>query len=193
MINREYLEQFEQTLMQTLLSKSTSDGLLASTLLESDDLDEIWTKFAPEYMADAVPQLNDYPSVAVAWAGYFGMAVASLWDADWQKYKDANLYQAFKEPRGFDEMDEYIVEEVMGLKLDSAENQKLEASLRSMAHLAISQIRKEQIEAGTSEAFYIFASTVKVVFKIGASLELFRRGYSYQKVDMNAPNNHPVS
>ncbi|MFI3295362.1 MAG: hypothetical protein R3Y19_05020 [Rikenellaceae bacterium] len=193
MINKEYLEQFEETLKQTLLRKCTSEGLLDGVLLESDDLDDIWTKFAPEYMADAVPLLNDYPSVAVAWGGYFGMAVASIWDTDWAKYKDSNLYSALREPRGFDEMDEYIIEEVLGVKLDSSENQKLEDLLRSMAQLSISQIRKEQIEAGTADAFYIFASAVKVVFKVGASLELYKRGYSYHKVDMNGLNNQPVS
>ena len=34
-------------------------------------------------LADAVPQIAEYPTVSVAWATYLGMAVAKLWDEDW--------------------------------------------------------------------------------------------------------------
>ncbi len=187
MLSKEYLQQYEQRLTQTLLERCTQAQMLEGELLESDDTNEIWDKFAPEYMADAVPNLNDYPAVAIAWAAYFGVAVASIWDTDWQKYHNTELYTALRDVRGFDEMDEYIVEEVLGLTLDSPENKKFEELLRSLAQTAQSQLRRENVEDGTTDAFYIFASTTKVFFKIGVALELHRRGYQYQKVNMQLP------
>ena len=54
-----------------------------SMLLSSPDIDEHWQKLGGDYIADAMPQIADYPTVAVAWASYLGMAVACGWDSDW--------------------------------------------------------------------------------------------------------------
>jgi len=91
-------------------------------LLVAEELEDKWKEIAPEYMVDAVPQIQDYPTVSVAWAGYLGIGLAVLWDRDWAKYKnDPNLYKFFVEPRGFDCMDEFVVEELLGVGLDSKE------------------------------------------------------------------------
>ena len=64
----EYFDTFENNLLTELLKRCTSQGLLEGTLLASEDIDERWKVYAPEYMADAVPQIADYPTVSVAWA-----------------------------------------------------------------------------------------------------------------------------
>ena len=82
----EYFDTFENNLLKELLRLCTSHKMLEGTLLASDDIDERWKEYAPEYMADAVPQVNSFPAAAIAWAGYVGMAVAHRWDEDWTQY-----------------------------------------------------------------------------------------------------------
>lgn len=174
---------YEQKLEDILIDICKSKGFIDDSLMIVDELEEAWHKSAPEYVADAIPQIKEYPSVAIAWAGYFGMGVATLWDGQWEKYSDAKeLYTLFSTPRGFDAMDEYILEEMLNLKLDSKEALDLEDLMRSCAYAAIGMIRKEGVEPQTKEAFYIFSRSVKVLFKIGVSIRLKQLGYRYEKV-----------
>ena len=46
-------------------------------------------------------------------------------------------------------------------------------------------IRKENIEPQSPDAFYVFARSVKVLFKVGVSIALKRLGYKYQKVTVD--------
>jgi len=48
-------------------------------------------------------------------------------------------------------------------------------------------IRKEGIEPQSPDAFYVFARSVKVLFKIGVSVALKRLGYKYEKVTIANP------
>lgn len=188
MDNKEYFDKYIEKLTDVLVGQCTSKGFLAGQLLEIEELNLIWKECAPDYMADAVPEINDYPAVAVAWAGYFGMCVASMWDGDWEKYKDSdNLYKSVLSKRGFDCMDEYIAEEVLGFNLESDEYKSIENLMRSCADTTVSMIRKENIEAQSVNAFYVFAHSAKVFFKLGVSLELKRCGYRYEKVNVTFP------
>ena len=177
----EYFDTFENNLLTELLKSCTSQGALSGTLLASDDIDERWKVYAPEYMADAVPQVNAYPAAAIAWAGYVGMAVANLWDGNWEQYAE-EPYTALHGKAGFDDMDEHIVEQILGLPLDSEEAAKIEAIMRSCAHTAMTFIRREDTEAQSTKAFYIFARATRVLFRIGAAIELHRLGYKFEKV-----------
>ena len=89
MVNKVYLENFESRITDELLRLCKQYGVLDGTLLATDDISNRWDDFAPEYMADAVPNIADYPTVAIAWAGYLGMAVAYQWDGDWAAYSKA--------------------------------------------------------------------------------------------------------
>lgn len=183
MEKNEYFDSYEQKLSELLLEQCVSKGAIDDMLIMVDELDEKWIEMAPEYMVNAVPIVNEYPTVAVAWAGYLGMAVASIWDSSWDKYKDVkDLYSMICDARGFDEMDEYIVEDILGLKLDSKEAVDIENLFRSCAYSAIGMIRKENIQAMTGDAFHVFARTAKLFFKLGVSIELKRAGYKYAKV-----------
>ena len=81
----EYLDNFEARLTEDMLRLCTSLGMLDGTLLESEDITSKWKELAPEYMADAVPNIKEFPEAAVGWAGYIGLAVAKWWDEDWGK------------------------------------------------------------------------------------------------------------
>ena len=189
-----FLNSFTEKLSDTLVKQCTVDGVLDGKMLMVEELNEKWRTSAPEYMVDAVPQIAEYPSAAIAWACYVGMGAAVLWDKSWGEYKDTeDWYSIMAKPRGFDCLDEYVIECLVGYKLDSEENQKLEAVIRKCANTAQTMIRKEGIEPQSVMAFHLFARVVKVFFELGVSLELKHRGYKYVKVNLNVEGEAPVS
>ncbi|MBQ1952752.1 MAG: hypothetical protein II345_07370 [Alistipes sp.] len=187
MEEKEFYDQFEEKMLMELLKLCTSKGKLEGTLLSSEDIDERWKEYAPHYMADAVSQINDYPAAAMAWAAYVGMAVANRWDADWATYA-TEPYEKLHGKEGFDDMDEHILQNILGLELESEAATAIEDTLRSCAQLAITLIRREQIEAQSTKAFYVFARTTRSMFRIGASLELKRLGYRFEKANLSEVN-----
>ena len=180
----EYFDTFENNLLSELLKLCTSHKMLEGTLLSSEDSDERWKEYAPEYMADAVPQVNAFPAAAIAWAGYVGMAVAHRWDKDWATYT-SEPYSALHGEQGFDDMDEHILQNILDLSLEEEQSQKIEDMMRRCANTAITYIRREEVEAQSTKAFYIFARTTRVLFRIGAAMELHRLGYKFEKVNLS--------
>lgn len=178
------LNRYEESLRKAITERLTNGKWLEGQLLEVEELNEKWRAAAPSYMADAVPEIVKYPLVAIAWAMYEGMAAATLWDKEWNRYeKVEDLHKMLTEPRGFDCMDEYITEILLALPLGSPEADKIEDMVRSTAELAQLLIRKEGIEAQSVMAFHIFARTTKVMFEAGVAVQLRRLGYNYVKVN----------
>lgn len=178
-----FLNRFEEKIQNELLRICTSRGMLGGTLLETDDVTGHWDVLAPEYVADAVTQIADYPTVSVAWAGYLGLAVAHGWDKNWQECLKTP-YKAYYGEQGFDDMDEHIVQHVLGLSLDSKQARDLEAIIRACAQMAVTLIRREQIEPQSAMAFHVFARAIKVMFRIGAALELKSLGYKFEEMQL---------
>lgn len=180
----EYLGNYEERLRRTIVGLLSSAGWLDGELLTVGELNEKWRAAAPGYMADAVPQIADYPLAAVAWAMYVGMGSALLWDRDWNRYSATeDWYAMLSSPRGFDRLDEYVTESLLALPLYSQQAHKLEDMVRSTARSALAMIRKENIEAQSATAFHVFARTVKVMFEAGVAVELRRLGYKYVRVE----------
>lgn len=185
MVNKVYLENFESRITDELLRLCKQYGVLDGTLLATDDIDARWNDLAPEYMADAVPNIADYPTVAIAWAGYLGMAVAYQWDGNWVAHcKDE--YKSYYGELGFDDMDEHIVRDIIGFHLESKEAKNIEEMMRRLGETALTLIRREKIEPQSPMAFHVYARVVKVMFRIGAAVELKRLGYKFEQV--NLPN-----
>lgn len=181
--NIEYLRNFEKRLQDELLRLCTSYKVLDGVLLSSQDVDDRWEALALDYMSDAVSQINEYPAVAVAWAGYMGMAVANLWDKDWELHCN-DEYRSLYGEAGFDDMDEHIVRDILGMPLDSPEAKNIEEMMRRCAYSALSLVRHEDIAPQSPMAYYTFARTVKVMYRIGAAIELKRNGYKFEKIDL---------
>ena len=99
----EYLRDFEKRIQDELLKLCTTYKMLDGVLLSSEDVDGRWEALALDYMADAVAQINQYPAVAVAWAGYMGMAVAHLWDKNWELHCN-DEYRSMYGADGFDDI-----------------------------------------------------------------------------------------
>lgn len=179
-----YYDTYEENLQREILRMCTSLGMLDGDLLSSEDIDHKWKEWAPEYIAEALPEVNTYPEFAIACAGYAGMAAAKWWDEDWGRHHNA-AYVSLHGLRGFDDMDEHIVRNILGYSLDSSEAKQIMNILLCCAQKASTFIQHEHIEAQTVKAFHIFARTVKVMFRTGAALQLKRLGYKFQKVNLS--------
>lgn len=191
-INEKYYEAYEANLLRELMKMCTSLGMLDGELPASEDIDGKWKEWAPDYIAEALPEVNSYPEFAIACAGYAGMAVAQWWDQDWGRHHGA-AYASLHGPRGFDDMDEHIVQHILGYSLDSPEAKQIMNMLLCCAQKAVTYIQHEHIEAQTVKAFHIFARTVKVMYRIGAALQLRRLGYKFHKVDLSRSGMKPLS
>ena len=75
--NIKYYDTYEENLQREILKMCTSLGMLDGELLSSEDIDQKWKEWAPEYIAEALPEVNSYPEFAMACAGYAGMAGGS--------------------------------------------------------------------------------------------------------------------
>lgn len=183
----EYYIDFEQRLLEELAGICPECASADGMLLGSDDIDEKWKEMGPEYMAEAVTQLNDYPEAALGWAAYVGLAVAGWWDGDWSANR-LRSYTSLHGSRGFDDMDEHIIRDILGLPLKGEEALKFEKQFQAISYGTISFIRHEGTEAQTTKAYYTFAHAVNVIFRIGVSLGLKRLGYKYDRVNCQMPS-----
>ena len=77
-----------------------------------------------------------------------------------------------------------IRDRILGLPLDGEVNERIEQMMRRCAHTAMNMIRREDTEAQTTKAFYLFARTARTLFRIGAAIELHRLGYKFEKVEL---------
>jgi hypothetical protein len=180
-MNVEYLKQFEDNVLAELMRICVGKGMMPAQLLASDDIDRRWHDLAPEYMADAVKEIPHYPTVSVAWAGYLGMGVACDWDLDWDS-KSNVPYSSYYGLRGFDDMDEHIMQECMVLAPESAKYQALEGVMQSCGETAVALIRHEHVEPQSVTAFHIYARTCHAMYRIGAALALAHMGYTLRKL-----------
>lgn len=185
------LEKFESRLERELVRQCEASGINVACrgaepgnecmLLASPDIDGLWDKLGGEYVADAMPQLKDYPSVAFAWAGYLGMAVACGWDTDWQFC--SNLpYSSYYGKQGFDDMDDHIMQDILGIALDSQEAMAVRNLFRRCSDAVISMIRHENVEAQSITAYHVFVLSCRTMYRIGAAVELKRLGYKLEKL-----------
>ena len=177
---RDYLDSFEKKVMNDVLRYLSNSGILNRKLLESDDINAVWESVAPFYIADSVKEIAKYPNVALGWAMYLGMAVAKYWDDDWERYgNNENIYYHIRDIRGFDFMDEVVRADILGLSSDDYDN--CEEMVRKVTDMVLSGIRHEQIEPQSPMAFHVFARSIRVLYKIGASVTLKSLGYRFER------------
>ena len=168
-------QQYREDLTKCLLEVATGEGFLKGTLLETPDLDEAWLRYAPSFYGDAVREFNAYPEFCLACAGYLGMAVAHLWDKDWEKYKETP-YDYFQGERHFDDMDDHITDTILKERKHSV------AAMMACSSAAYNLLLHAGAEPGTAEAYRLFLVSVEVMYKIGAAIELQRLGYKFDKI-----------
>ncbi len=182
MDTQEYYINYEQNLLKNLADLCIQHNRLKRGVLpETIDITEKWDVIAPSYITDASKEIAKYPAVSLGWAMYLGMAVAKYWDTDWAIYgKHPNIYEHIRNKRGFDYLDEVVRGEILGLEGD--EYSKMEEFVLSCSRLALDKIRHEGIEPSTPAAFFVYTLSCKVLYTIGAAVELQRLGYKMEKV-----------
>ena len=92
-------------------------------------------------------------------------------------------YSSLLGERGFDDMDEHILQDILFYKLGSADAEHLHSVFNTCASEADALLRRSGAEAGTADAFYVFVRTLRVMYRIGAAIQLTVMGYSFQKLN----------
>ena len=188
------MQEFENKLSKDLHQYLIALGKVDERMPECPDVEEKWEPIAQSYLVDGIREFADYPTVSLGWMMYIGMAVAKYWDSEWEIYsKIDDLYAYIRDKRGYDCLDEYVVECLVGYPLEAHAAKKLESTIRKCANAAHTMIRKEGIEPQSVMAFHLFARVAKVFYRLGVSLELRHRGYKYVKMNVNFAGEAPVS
>ena len=171
-------EQIHSDLQQYLLSVNEIDERLP----ECPDVEGKWEAIANAYIPDGVREFQNYPLASLGWMMYIGMALAKMWDDDWQYYaaKD-DLYVYLRDKRGYDAMDEYIREEV--LSLQGADYIVLEKVTGECASRVYNALMHQRLEPGTKEAFEGYVACLRQLYLFGAAMQLRRMGYHMTKMN----------
>ena len=198
----EFEDKLHEDLHQFLLSMKEVDERLP----ECPDVEEKWESIAKAYIPDGIREFQEFPSASLGWMMYIGMAVAKLWDTEWEvmeqrEQSDAcidsaesrqnstggqiysnldNLYVYLRDKRGYDSMDEYIREEV--LQLTGVDYTALEKLVGECASRVYNALMHQHIEPGTKEAFNAYVSCLHQLYLMGVAIQLKRMGYHMTKM-----------
>jgi len=198
----EFEDKLHEDVHQFLLSMKEIDERLP----ECPDVEEKWEPIAKAYIPDGIREFQDYPSASLGWMMYIGMAVAKLWDTEWEvmeqrEQSDASinsaesrqnstegqiysklddLYAYLRDKRGYDSLDEYIREEV--LQLTGVDYTALEKLVGECASRVYNALMHQRIEPGTKEAFNAYVSCLHQLYLMGAAMQLKRMGYHMTKM-----------
>lgn len=176
------METFEEKLHQDLHQFLISMKEVDEHLPQCPDVEDKWEQIAKSYIPDGVREFTRYPTASLGWMMYIGMAVAKYWDDEWEIYsKIDDLYGYMRDKRGYDEMDEYIREEV--LMLNGVDNVVLEKVAGECASRVNSLLMHQYIEPGTKEAFEAYVSCLHQLYLMGAAMQLKRMGYHMTKMN----------
>lgn len=159
-------------LQQTLREKD----LIDERIPECPDVEEKWQEIAQAYLPDGMREYADYPFVSLGWMMFLGMALAQYWDEDWEKYgSQEQLYEAIRGKLGYDRMDEYILQEILGL--DEKTRQETNLVVIRCASGVDSILHHESIEPGTPDAFRAYVACLHQMYLMGMAWQLKRMGY----------------
>lgn len=180
----EFLDRFEQQLTQQLLKLCTAAQALSGQLLETPDFEIIWPEICTPYLGDAVPEIAKYPTVAIGWMGFVGLATAQQWDQQWETLqKDPLAFYPSLLVQGFDALDDHVLDHVLGIT-NATERKALHDLVRTCAETAHSALRHEGIEPQSPMAFHTYVRCLHAMYRIGIALQLRRLGYKFEKVEM---------
>ena len=169
------------SLREDLHSYLLSRGAVDERLPECPDVEEKWNEICEAYLPDGVREWNDYPTVALGWPMFLGLAVAQLWDTDWARWGTrTDLYATLRDVRGFDCMDEYILEEI--LRLSPEEQARTSDLVGRLATRALSHLRRSSLEPSTPEAYRATVEAMHQLYLMGMAVRLKSLGYHMEKM-----------
>ena len=134
------------------------------------------------YMTDGIREYNTgYPSVALGWMMFIGMAVAKYWDVEWEVYgKVPDLYVYLRDRIDFDHMDDYILDKVLCLDADT--RKKMNDAVAESASRTYNMMSHMCLESGTAAAMRAFTAALHQMYVMGVAVELKALGYHMTKL-----------
>ena len=174
------MDNFEEELRKDLHQFLMTMREVDERLPECPDVEEKWEEIAKSYIPDGIREFQDYPSASLGWMMYIGMAVAKMWDTEWEIYsKIEDLYAYMRDKRGYDAMDEYVREEVLFRDDDYVVLERLVGECASRVYNALMH---QRFEPGTKEAFNGYVACLHQLYLMGAAMQLNRMGYHMTKM-----------
>ena len=182
MSNIKYDNPAEQKFHDDLYGYLRTLDLVDERMPEAPDLDDLWFKIGQSYMADGIREYNTgYPSVALGWMMFIGMAVAKYWDVEWEVYgKVPDLYVYLRDRIDFDHMDDYILDKVLCLDADS--RKKMNDAVAESASRTYNMMSHMCLEPGTAAAMRAFTAALHQMYVMGVAVELKALGYHMTKL-----------
>ena len=127
-------------------------------------------------MPDGAREFQNYPVVSLGWMMLVGMAMAYYWDTDWEKYSaQKNIYETLRDKRGYDDMDQTVVEDILGYKDEAAE--QITSLVAECASRVFGILNHEHIEPGTQAALGCYIAALHQLYLAGMAMELNALGY----------------
>ena len=175
------MDNFAATLLEDLHRYLVNRGAVDERMPECPDVEDKWVAVAEAYLPDGAREFASYPIASLGWMMFIGMAIAKYWDTDWEKHgKIDDLYTPMRDKRGFDNLDEYILDEVLDLHGDDAEAMQTLAG--DCAELAKRALFSQDIEPGTADAFRGYVACLQCMYQLGMAVQLKAMGYHMERL-----------
>ncbi|MDE6824635.1 MAG: hypothetical protein K2J27_07905 [Duncaniella sp.] len=172
----ELVGKFEKKVREDLISFLQKKEALDAHVPECPDVEEKWGEIARSYMPDGAREFKDYPVVSLGWMMLIGMAMAYYWDTDWEKYsKKTDIYEELRDKKGYDNMDETVVEGLLGYTGEAAE--KITELVAECASRVYGLLNHEHVEPGTEAALGCYIAALNQLYLVGMAMELNALGY----------------
>ena len=180
------IKQFSDNIKDDLHRYLRSEDRIDEKFPECPDIEELWPSIEEAYLPDGAREFQEYPIVSLGWIMFVGMALAVYWDEDWEKYgkeTGAQLYAKIKDGKGYDELDDYVLYDI--LHLDKEEAEKVSSLVGECASRVLSALHRSQFEAGTADAVRAYQVALKQLYLFGVGMELNALGYHYVPYNPN--------
>ena len=175
------MEKLEEIIKEDLHRFLVRKQAVDERLPQCPDVEEKWESIVRAYLPDGIREFQNYPVASLGWMMYIGMAIAKTWDEDWTAYANQpDLYALLRDKRGYDNMDEYVREEV--LLLEGKESEALDSLTSECASRVHNILVHQYIEPGTKEAFHAYVACLHVLYLMAAAMQLKRMGYHMAEI-----------
>lgn len=171
--------EFQSELSADLRRYLTEAGAVDPHWPDCPDLEELWPGIAEAYLPDGLREFADFPMVSLGWIAFVGMAMACLWDSDWSRVTakgPAGIYAELRDARGFDAMDDHILEDVMP-DTDEASRSRLSTIIGEAAARTLHRLRTSAIAPGSAEALEAYIASLRELYIAGIAIGLRQLGY----------------
>lgn len=176
------VSEFEDKVRKDLTEFLQSKGALDAHVPECPDVEDRWSEIAHAYLPDGAREFQDYPVVSLGWMMLIGMTLSYYWDTDWEKYsKMKNLYEGIRDLKGYDNLDEAVVLDILGYLDEAAE--KVTELVAQCASRVYSMLNREHVEPGTEAALGCYIASLHQLYLAGMAMELNALGYHMTPFD----------